>query len=716
MAFTQQNQQMRVDTPLGPDELLITGFAGHEAISQLFQFQLDLLAPDRTKVDFERLLGQPVRVTIVLPNETMRFFHGICNRISQGSEEGDQETFSTLTHYRMEVVPQFWLLTRKTQSRIFQHLSIPQILQKVLAGIDVSYEISGTFHARDFCVQYRESDFNFASRLMEEEGIFYFFEHTESGHKMIVANTPQAHRDLPDPKQIIYEAWTGGVREDDRILSWEKTQEIRSGKVTLWDHCFELPHKHLDATQPIVATVEVGTVTHKLRVADNSKLEQYDYPGAYAQRFDGINKGGGEQSGELQKIFEDNKRTTGIRIQQETLPGLKVDGISNCRHLMSGYKFSLERHFDGDGEYVLTGVSHSASISGYRSGATAEFVYQNTFTCIPSALPFRPAQVATKPVVHGTQTAVVVGPAGEEIFTDKYGRVKVQFHWDREGKMDGDSSCWVRVAQDAAGKKWGSLYLPRIGHEVVVDFEEGDPDRPIIVGSVYNATEMPPYTLPDDKTKTVLFKSNTSKGGVGFNEIRIEDSQGKEQIFIHGERNLDVRIKHDEMESIGNDCNLTVQNNQVESIGGDRHQTVGGDHTESVGGTVSLTVGRDFQEKVGQKYALDSGLEIHLKSGLNLVIESGSTLTLKVAGNFINLNPAGIFLSGTMVMINSGGAPGTGAGARPDRPKSPTAADKAKAGEVSKVEKQKTIAATSLSPTAMALQQASRSGAPFCDI
>ncbi|MFN2531633.1 MAG: type VI secretion system Vgr family protein [Pyrinomonadaceae bacterium] len=716
MAFTQDNQQLRVRTSLGTDDLLISGFTGNEGISQLFNFQLDLLAPDRSVVDFEKLLGQPVVVTLMLPNEQPRFFHGMCSRLSQGSQDGDQQSFSTLTNYRMEVVPRLWLLTKRTQSRIFQHLSVPDILRKVLEGLEVSYEIAGTFRPRDFCVQYRESDFDFASRLMEEEGIFYFFEHTASGHKMIVANTPQAHRDLPDPKRIIYEAWTGGVREDDRIVSWEKTQEIRSGKYSLWDHCFELPHKHLDATEPILASVQVGTVTHKLRVADNSTLEQYDYPGGYAQRFDGVNKGGGDQPSELQKIFEDNKRTTGIRIQQETVPGLTVNGTSNCRHFMTGYKFSLERHFDGDGDYVLTQVSHFAAIRGYRSGETAEFTYQNSFKCIPFALPFRPSQVTRRPVIHGTQTAIVVGPAGEEIFTDKYGRVKVQFHWDREGKMDADSSCWVRVAQDAAGKKWGALFLPRIGHEVVVDFEEGDPDRPIIVGSVYNASEMPPYKLPDDKTKTVLFKSNSSKGGGGFNEIRIEDSKGKEQIFVHGQRDQDIRIEHDQMEWIGNNSHLIVQKDQVESIQGDNHQTVAGDHSESVGGTVSLSAGIDMQEKVGQKYALDSGMEIHLKSGLNLVIESGATLTLKVAGNFININPGGIFIRGTMVMINSGGAPGTGAGSHPEHPKSPKEADKAKTGEVSKVQKEKTVAAESLGPTAMAMQQAAHSGAPFCEI
>ena len=708
--YTQVNRPLAVATPLGDDVMLLVGLSGHEAISSLFTFHLDLLAENDADIAFDKVLGERVLVSLRLSNDKPRYFNGICNRISQGHRDQD------FTYYRMEVVPQLWFLTRRAQSRIFQHISVPDILKKVLAGIDVSFELRGTFQPRDFCVQYRETDFNFVSRLMEEEGIYYFFKHTADGHQMVLANTPQSHPDMPEMNKLIYEEIAGGVRDEMRIHRWEKVQELRSGKYTLWDHCFELPHKHLEAEEPILPNVQVGKVQHKLQVGNNDKLEIYDYPGAYAQRFDGIDKGGGEQSGELQKIFEDNKRVVKIRMQQEALPSVVIQAAGNCRNLVSGHKFTLERHFNANGQYVLTGVSHSARLTGdYRSGDSS-FDYENNFTCIPLAVPYRPLMTTPRPVVQGTQTAVVVGPPGEEIFVDKYGRVKVQFHWDRESKANADSSCWVRVAQNMAGIRWGSAFWPRIGHEVVVDFLEGDPDQPIIVGSVYNASEMPPYKLPDEKTKTVIFKSNSSKGGGGYNEFRVEDKKGKEQIFINAERNKDIRVKNDLYQTVGNESHYITQKDQLELVGGDRHQHVKGDQNEKVDGTISITAGQDIQEKVSQKYALDAGMEIHLKAGMNLVVEAGTTLTLKVGGNFININSGGIFISGTMVMINSGGAAGTGAGSSPQSPKDPKEADKAESGKKSQPPPAaRPPAATTFSPAALALKQAAKTGTPFCE-
>ncbi|HUE81571.1 MAG TPA: type VI secretion system tip protein TssI/VgrG, partial [Pyrinomonadaceae bacterium] len=317
----------------------------------------------------------------------------------------------------------------------------------------------------------------------------------------------------------------------------------------------------------------------------------------------------------------------------------------------------------------------------------------------------------------GSQTAVVVGPPGEEIFVDKYGRVKVQFHWDREGQVNADSSCWIRVAQNQAGIRWGSIFLPRIGQEVIVDFIEGDPDQPIIVGSVYNATEMPPYKLPDEKTKTVIFKSNSSIGGRGFNEFRVEDKEGKEQVFIHAERNKDIRIKKDRYETVGESSHFIVGGDQLEKVAGDKHLQVKGDQNEDVTGTASLTVGQDLQEKVGMNHALDAGMEIHLKAGMNIVIDSGTTLTLKVGGNFININPGGIFISGTMVMINSGGSPGSGAGSSPGKPKDPSEADKAEPGALSQPPPASPPPkAVKYSPAALVMKHAAAQGTAFCNI
>ena len=629
--YLQADRPISVSTPLGPDTLLLTGLRGDEGLSRPFRFELDLIADDPQKVAFDRLLGARVTVRLRLDDDRERFWNGICNQVS---EVGRDVVF---THYHLEMVPQLWLSTRRAQSRIFQNLSVPDILRKVLTGLDVTWEIQGDFHPRDYCVQYRETDFNFASRLMEEEGIYYFFKHTRDDHRMVVANSPQSHPDMPLGSRIIFDETARGREDDLRVRSWNKSQSLQSGKVTLWDHSFELPHKHLEAVEIIQDSVAAGKVIHKLKVGNNDQLELYDFPGEYAQRFDGVDRGGGDRAGDLQRIFQDNGRTAKIRIQEEAAGSLIVSGSGLCRNFVSGHKFTLERHYHGDGAYVLTSVQHRATTGSadYRSGQDGQFEYTNAFTCIPFALPFRPPRTTPKPVVPGPQTAVVVGPPGEEIFPDKYGRVKVQFHWDREGKADAASSCWIRVSQSHAGKGWGTIFIPRIGQEVLVAFEEGDPDQPVIVGSLYNAQEMPPYALPEEKTKTVLFKSNSSKGGGGHNEIRFEDSAGSEQIYVHGEKDLDVRIKD------------AVR----EWIGGNQHRIVKGTQNEEV-------------EK-----------NWYQKTGMSIVIESGLELTIKSSGGFIKIDPSGITIMGTMVRINSGGAPGM-------IPTPPDAADDSEPGAV----------------------------------
>jgi type VI secretion system secreted protein VgrG len=612
--YTQANRPISVTTPLGSDVVLLTGVRGEEGLSRLFRFELDLIAEDPQKVTFDKLLGGRVSVLLKLDDNRERFWSGIC---SQVVEVGRDVVF---THYRLEMVPQLWLLTRRAQSRIFQNLNVPDILRKVLSGLDVTWEIQGNFEPRDYCVQYRETDFNFASRLMEEEGIYYFFKHVSDGHRMVVANTPQSHPDMPLGSRIIFDETAREMEDDLRVRSWHKSQVLQSGKVTLWDYSFELPHKHLEAVELIQDSVAAGKVTHKLKVGNNDQLELYDFPGEYAQRFDGVDRGGGDRAEDLQKIFEDNTRTAKIRIQEEAAGGLIVSGSGLCRNFVSGHKFTLERHYHADGAYVLTGVTHRISMAGadYRAGQGGQFEYGNAFTCIPFGLPFRPARSTPKPVVPGPQTAVVVGPPGEEIFPDKYGRVKVQFHWDREGKADAASSCWIRVSQTQAGKGWGSIFIPRIGQEVLVAFEEGDPDRPVIVGSLYNAREMPPYSLPEEKTKTVLFKSNSTTGGGGHNEIRFEDAAGDEQIYVHGEKDLDVRIKNTVREWIGGDQDRIVEGTQNEEVGKNWYQ----------------------------------------KTAMSIVIESGMELTIKSSGGFIKIDPSGITIMGTLVRINSGGAPG----------------------------------------------------------
>lgn len=625
--YTQAGRLLAVSTPLGPDVLLLERFVGTEAISEPFEYQLGLLAERDTEVAFDKLLGQPVTVAVAMPDGKHRYFNGIVNRVSQGSEVPGPFGGPTFVQYAATVVPKVWLLTRKTQSRIFQQVSVPDILKKVFAGLDVDWQIQGTFHPRDYCAQYRETDWAFASRLMEEEGIFYYFRHSDGAHKMVVANTPSSHADVPGAASVIYETMAGGTPPDDRVTAWTKTQEMRSGKYTLWDHCFELPGQHLDATKAIQETVKVGTVNHKLKVGGNDQLELYDYPGAYAQRFDGVTPGGGDRKSDVEKIFEDNKRTVEVRMQQEAVPGLAVEGSSGCRQFSAGHKFTLERHFNADGEYVLTRVTHAASVAGSYSPSGEASEYRNDFTCIPAALPFRPPQVTPKARVTGTHTATVVGPAGEEIFTDKYSRVKVQFHWDREGKKDADSSCWCRVATPWAGKQWGMIHIPRIGQEVVVDFLEGDPDQPIIVGSVYNAEQMPPYALPDNRTQSGLKTRSSLKGTEqNYNELRFEDKKGQEQVYFHAERNFDRVVENNDTLSVGfedhdpGDRTVDVHNNEWVTIGA---PTDKGDNPTDGSQTVYVWNDQYTQVGYGQGKASTGDQFIHVWNNQTMTVGYG---------------------------------------------------------------------------------------------
>jgi len=559
--YTQTDRPLLVTTPLGQDVLLLTSFRGHEGISQLFSFQLDLLAERASEVHFEKIIGESVTVELRLANGDKRHFNGLVKRFSQGVRD---ETF---VKFRAEVVPKLWLLTKKVRCRIFQQLPVPDILRTVFTGLDVSYQISGTYYPRDYCVQYRESDFDFASRLMEEEGIYYFFKHADGSHQMIV--TDIKNPTVEGQSSVIYEELFGGGREDMRITDWEKTQELRSGEYTLWDHCFEMPSNHLEAKRKTLDSVTVGKVTHKLNVGGNDQLEIYDYPGGYAQRFDGIDPNGAPRPRDLKRIFEDRDRTVRLRMEQEDVGCLEIRGASNCGNFSAGNKFTLERHFDANGQYLLTYLEHEAHQGGYRSNEAPDFHYENHFTCIPVSLRYRPQRVTPKPVIAGMQTATVVGPEGEEIFCDRYGRVKVQFHWDREGKKDANSSCWLRVAQVWAGKGWGAFFWPRIGHEVVVIFEEGDPDQPLIIGSVYNAANMPAFRLPAAK-KFAGIKSATVNGtpGQNYNGLIFVDEQGKEHLAIHSERHLVINCEFDRSYSSG------------------RH------HGERVPGARTVTVGR----------------------------------------------------------------------------------------------------------------------------
>jgi type VI secretion system secreted protein VgrG len=652
MPYSQQERLIALTTPLGEDVLLLAGFSVHEAISRLFSFQLDLLS-EQGPIDFTGIIGKQVTIRVTHADKTERYFNGIVSHFAQSGAD------SRFTRYQMQVVPWTWLLTRYADCKIFHNKTVQEILEQVFKdrGLhDYTIRLNGSYSPIEYCVQYRETDFNFISRLMEQNGIFYFFQHQKDSHTMVIADSPSAHEPCPGQETAGYNLVRGGIDEEDVIQSWSLEQELRSGKYTLTDYNFKTPSANLVATEPSV--IDVG---------GNSGFELYDYPGEYATRGDGT-------------------AFAKIRMQEEEASHLLANGSSTCRAFTSGYKFTLKDHYQStmNVSYVLTEVQHSASVADtytMDSGSGAGESYSNDFTCIPETVPFRPARLTPKPFVQGPQTAVVVGKSdpsdnggsgGEEIWVDKYGRVTVLFPWDRVNKY----SCWARVSQEWAGQGWGAITIPRVGQEVLVSFLEGDPDRPIITGRVYNEDQKVPYKLPDYQTRST-FMTRSSKGGGAdnYNELRFEDKKGDEQLFLRGEKDFDTRIKNDIREWAGNNRSLIVTQDQMEKAGGDLHSQVTGNVNEKVGQNLSLQVGQNLYEKSGMNFAHEAGQVIHLKAGMTVVLEAGVELTLKVGGNFIDIGPAGVTIVGTMVMINSGGAAGSGCGSSPTSPKDPDQAD-----------------------------------------
>jgi len=519
MAYTQDRKLITIDSPLGKDELLLLRFSGTEGMSRLFEFQLDMVSENHT-IQFKNIIGQGVTVTIKLYDGDERFFHGIVSRFSQKS--GDRETgpeTPDFSFYTATIVPNFWLLTRTADSRIFQKKSVPDIIEQIFGeqGIaDYELKLSGTYEEKEYCVQYHETDFNFVSRLMEQEGIHYFFKHEKEKHILIIADAASENKECPHQEEAIYQPDDSGLDGEDKITDLVLSQEIRAAKYTVNDYNFETPNVDL--------TVDVSTK----ETLGPGERELYDYPARFAKR-------------------EQGDRLANLRLQEEEAQITTIRGTSRCRDFTSGYKFKLNGYYRSemnDKKYILTSLRHEASEPLGRTGEETIPTYSNAFTCMADDVPFRPVRSARKPVVEGTQPAVVVGPSGEEIYTDEYGRVKVQFVWDREGKKDENSSCWVRVSQQWAGAGWGGMFIPHIGHEVIVDFEEGDPDRPIITGRVYNANNQPHDKLPDEKTKSVIRSWNDNDIVIedkdGDKHIQIKQANGNEVILHEGTPSIDI--------------------------------------------------------------------------------------------------------------------------------------------------------------------------------
>ena len=640
MAYVQEPFYLSISTPLGADKLILRSLHGEERLSGLYRFSLELQSEDR-EIDFTQIVGKRATVTVDLEDETQRYLDGFVGRFVQA---GSDERFAT---YRAELFPWLWFLTLSADCRIFQEMSVPEILEKVFGDLgqtDFENRLTGTYAPREYCVQYNETAFAFVSRLMEEEGIFYFFEHTDGVHTLVLADDPGDYSAVPGGGSVQY-GTLGNWTQQNVVTACTLEQNVIPGSYGLDDFNFETPSTELFAT------------TDSTVALDGGQRKIYAYPGGF------LKKDAGEALSKL-------------RIEAHEAAQKIVRGESYCRAFTAGHTFALEGHYreDVNGAYVARSVYHSATRERYS----------NSFTALVSDIPFRPPRVTRKPSIPGTQTAIVVGKSGEEIWTDKYGRVKVQFHWDREGQSDENASCWIRVAHGWAGKGWGQIFLPRIGQEVVVSFVEGDPDRPLITGSVYNSEQVVPYNLPDDQTKSTI-KSDSSKGSDGYNELRFEDKKGEEEVYFQAERDFNRVVKNNdtlkvgfetmedgdqtvdvynnrtttleegsdilqvkkgdrtllvdegnEILEVGTDRTLTIHGKEAHQVDGNREVTVDGDYTLTVKGNLTVAVDGEVKITSGAAMALESGDSYAASASTSLTNTAGTELTNEAGTSLTN--------------------------------------------------------------------------------
>ncbi len=740
--YSQATRSLAVGTALGDDKLLIHRMSGTEQLGRQFEYHLELSSTDE-KIEFEKILGTDMTVRFAIDGKKERYFNGIVSRFVMMSATVGE------ARYQATLVPFTWLLTRTSDCRIFQNKSVIDIIKLIfkergLPNVDES--LSGTYQPVDYIVQYRETDFNFISRLMEHEGIYYYFKHENGKHTMVLCDNPSAHNPYEGYDKIRFRE-SRDIRLGEEIIDkWELEKSVQPAGVEHHDFNFEQPR------EPVQGANSPPSPKHK----HASEFRLFDYPGD----FDEAGKG------------DDRAR---VRAEQLKARYETIHAHGNAKGIKCGSKFKLENFPRGDqnDECLITSANYYLVNPDFRSGGESEQEFTCSFVAIPAKTIYRPPRKTPKPVVQGPQTAIVVGPSGEEIFTDKYGRVKVRFHWDRNSNKHAidQRSCWIRVSEAWAGRKWGTIFIPRIGQEVIVEFLEGDPDRPIITGRVYNAVEQVPYALPENKTMSTI-KTSSSKGGEGFNEIRFEDKAGSEELFMHAQKDQNVKVLNNYKEHVNANRHKLIGNCQFEKIKKDKHMTVEGDHFEKndgdqhrilegdqmtkIEGSISKTVIKDWKvqvdgecgikiakdynsscdnytietngnmdSKAGGDVALEASSNVHIKGGSNVVVEGGSTISLVVGGNFVTIDSGGVHISGSIVNINSGGSAGSGPGASPVSPAKPDEPEEPKEpgtvsgdpGAVSDVENSESEKpATQLtSNQAIALNNASQSGKPFCE-
>lgn len=629
MSPTQENRDAEIITPLGKDALLLYNMHITEELGRLFSIETELISK-KDDIKFEDLLGKNVSIRLNLIDSSPRFFNGHITRFSQVDR---RDTFGGV--YQATIQPWLWFLTRTADCRIFQEMTVPEIIKKVFSewGHPFEDKLTRSYHSWEYCVQYRETDFNFVSRLMEQEGIYYFFEHENGVHKLMLADDYSAHKEIfmVNGRVPLFASDEVAVREEESCENWYISKSVLPGTYALNDYDFKRPSANLHVNSALAKPHSMATE------------EIYDYPGEYVQ-------------------IDDGDQYSRNRIEELHSQYEVAQSSSDVRDMKAGGLFTLAEHprKDQNKEYLLVSVNHSFQNDDYGAGGgnSGGIQYSNSITVVDSKTAFRSSQTTPKPIVQGPQTALVVGLAGEEIYTDNYSRVKVQFHWDRYGEKNENSSCWMRVSQLWAGKNWGGIHIPRIGQEVIVDFLEGDPDHPIITGRVYNAEQMPPYDLPANKTQSGI-KSRSSKGGTpaNFNEIRMEDKKGEEQVYIHAEKNQDnivendettfvghdrtenvihdedITIGHDRTEKVGHNEDITIGNNRTEKVVKNEKITIGVNRTEAVGNNEKISIGNDRTEQVGDNEKITIGSNRTEQVGKDEKITIGKNRTEQVGEN-----------------------------------------------------------------------------------
>lgn len=588
-------------TSLFGDEAILTQLSGTEELSRPFDFLLTI-ASTNEKIKPEQVIGQPLAVRIDRDNQSPRYIHGYVNSFWAGNTFAPENGNAVFRMYRVRIVPWLWFMSRASRCFIYHPEKAEKSIQDVLDAVVKRVKEYGhvvpelesgnakILRSRkvEHCVQYRETDFNFLSRTLERYGIYYYFKFASDKHTLVLSdqlnypNAPEAEVKYPNSADM--------NSSEDIITSWEHAYEFVTGKWEQTDYDFINPSTDLK-----VNAQKHGTIT----LNNNEAYELYDFPGEYVKKDDGQSE-------------------AAVRLEAEESRFNTVNGSSYCKSFSPGYCFKLTEHLNCKDEkgkaYLLTSVTHSASQPGPFTSDSQAATYTNSFVCIPKNSQYRPPRSTPQPLLSSVQTAVVVGPPGEEIYTDEYGRVKVQFHWDREGKRDENTSCWMRVSQAHAGRGFGGIDIPRVGEEVVVSFLEGDLDRPLITGRLYHKESMPPFTLPGEKTRSGL-KTKTYKGS-GFNEMSMDDTPGKEQIRIHGQYNMDTVVENDETHTIHNnrtkqidvDETMTIGNNQKLDVGVNKTVSVGTNHTEDVGKNQTLTIGKNQSTSVGKNQSLNVGM------------------------------------------------------------------------------------------------------------